>query len=90
MTSVFDEPEVAGDTAAELKRKALDFAKMYTALFEHNPLGRQLLEHWTTTLANKRTSVNAPHTEYAANEAVRAFIQGIHDQIKLSKDGAMR
>ncbi|MCE5292897.1 MAG: hypothetical protein LLG14_27190 [Nocardiaceae bacterium] len=90
MTSLFDEPEVVGDDADTMRRKALEFAQNYAVLFVHNPVGRTLLEHWTATLANKRTPVNAPITEYAANEAVRAFIQGIHDQIKLSQDSAMR
>lgn len=89
MTSLFDEPEVT-ESADDRRLKALEFAQNYTALFVHNPIGRTLLEHWTTTLANKRTPVHAPIAEYAANEAVRAFIQGIHDQIKLSQDGAMR
>jgi hypothetical protein len=36
----------------------------------------------------RRTSVNAPHTEYAANEALRAFVDGIHEQLRLAKTTA--
>lgn len=89
MTSVFDQPEVVDDSAAR-RLKALDFAANYYALFVTNPNGRALLEHWTTYLANKPTPTNAPITEYAANEAMRAFIVGIQNQIKLSQDGTMR
>ena len=43
---------------------------------------------WDTTLLRRRTSVNAPHTEYAANEALRAFVDGIHEQLRLAKTTA--
>lgn len=90
MSSIFDEPETTTETQESLKRKALDFANNYVALFVHNPTGRLLLDHWTETVMNKQTPVNAPHTEYAFNEAQRAFIRGIHSQIKLAQDSTMR
>lgn len=86
--SDFEAPEDL--QANQRKQLALEFAQNYVALFVHNTVGATLLKHWTETYARKRTPVNAPHTEYAANEAVRAFIEGIHDQIRLAKDPMMR
>ena len=68
------------DQVAEGRR----IAALYT-VFETDERGRELLRMWTETLMNKRTPTNAPHTEYSANEAVRALIAGIHQQIKLAK-----
>lgn len=92
MTSVFDVEETKTDAqlADERKNLALQFAQNYVAVFVHAPQGATLLKHWTETYAKKRTPVNAPHTEYAANEAVRAFIEGIHDQIRRAQDPMMR
>ena len=59
-------------------------ASLYT-VFETDDRARELLQLWDETLLNKRTATNAPHTEYAANEALRAFVHGIHVQIKLAK-----
>lgn len=72
------------DQRIEQHDKALAFAKLYVATFVNNEAGRELLAHWTNTYAQRRTPVNAPHTEYAANEALRAFIQGLHDQIHIA------
>lgn len=88
MTSEFDFDETP--EAAQTRKLALDFANMYVVLFVHNTIGVQLLKHWEDSLMNKRTPVNAPLTEYAANEAVRAFIAGIKGQIKIAQDVAMR
>jgi catechol-2,3-dioxygenase len=64
--------------------KAVEHAKLYHATFS-SPTGKKLLEDWTHAFMEKRVPVNAPHTEYAAVEAVRAFIAGIHQQIKLAE-----
>lgn len=90
MTSEFDHPEQQVTQAEALRKAGLEFAQQYAVVFLHNQIGAALLKHWDESLANKRTPVNAPITEYAANEAVRAFIQGIHSQIKIAQDGAMR
>jgi hypothetical protein len=44
-----------------------------------------LLEHWERTLGRRRTPVNAQVQEYAANEALRAFVQGIREQIEMAQ-----
>lgn len=63
-------------------------ASLYT-VFETDERGRELLKLWDETLLNKRTPTNAQHTEYAANEAMRAFVAGIHQQMKLAKSGRL-
>lgn len=68
---------------AELQAKAIEFAELYL-VFEQDPRAMALLEHWDEHYRRKRTPVNAPHTEYAANEAMRAFIEGIHEQIRFA------
>lgn len=74
----------AGAVAQEANRNlALEVAKLYT-VFLDEPRAKQLLALWTEQLANKRTPVNAPIQEYAANEAVRAFVEGIRQQIKFA------
>lgn len=91
MKSEFDMPEIPETPEAVARRRAaLAFSQNYVALFVHNPVGVLLLKQWTDTYANKRTPINAPITEYAANEAVRAFVQGIHHEIKIAQDAAMR
>ena len=88
MSDWLDQNEHVG-VRVEQHRKAVEHAKLYVEVFVRNEAGRKLLEQWTTGFAKKRTPVNAPHTEYAANEAVRAFIEGIHDQIRFaSKDAS--
>lgn len=63
--------------------QAKEFAQLYVAAFVHNPAGAKLLAHWDKTLLRKRVPTNAPHTEYAAAEAVRDFVAKIQEQIEL-------
>jgi hypothetical protein len=73
------------DTVREEQRdKAVEYAKLYLATFVHNPAGARLLAEWEERVVRKLTPVNAPHTEYAANEAVRQFVLGIKQQIVLA------
>lgn len=71
------------------QRKELEFSQLYVAAFVHNPAGAALLAHWTQVYAKKRTPVNAPHTEYAANEALRAFVEGVQEQIRFAQTRAV-
>lgn len=61
-----------------------EFAQLYVAAFVHNPAGAKLLAHWDKTLLRRRVPVNAPHTEYAAAEAVRDFVAKIQEQIEIA------
>lgn len=60
-------------------------ASLYT-VFETDERAKELLKLWDTTLRRKRTPVNAPVTEYAANEAVRAFVEGIYTQLEIARN----
>lgn len=67
------------------RQKAVEFAQQYVYVFVDNPAGRQLLDHWTRTLARKRVPTDSSIQTYAATEAVRAFIEEIHSQIHLAQ-----
>lgn len=73
------------DVTEKQRAEGLRIAMLYT-IFETTDAGRELLALWDTALLRRRTPVNAPITEYAANEALRAFVAGIHDQIKLARE----
>lgn len=68
----------------EMRNDAIDYAKLYVSTFVHDPAGAKLLADWDARLLHKRIPVNAPHTEYAAVEAVRQFVHDIHAQIALA------
>lgn len=69
---------------AAMRQDAIDYAKLYVATFVQDPAGARLLADWDARLLHKRIPVNAPHTEYAAVEAVRQFVHDIHAQIELA------
>lgn len=81
MSELFNE----GPIREEQRVKAVDYAKLYVYTFVDNPAGAQLLKEWDERLVRKPTPVNAPHTEYAAAEALRQFVNGIIQQIKLAQ-----
>lgn len=62
---------------------AIEEAQIYL-LFANDERGRELLRRWDERLMNQRTPVDASLQRYAADEAVRAFVAGIHKQIKLA------
>lgn len=65
---------------------AIAFANKYM-IFTSSDDGKDLLAHWEETLMNKRTPIGASINEYAANEALRAFVAGIKAQIKIAQTG---
>lgn len=73
-----------GASREEQFAKALEFAKLYL-VFVTDERARRLLEQWDAAYTHKRVSVNATIAEYAANEAMRTFIQAIKDQIKFAQ-----
>lgn len=74
-----------GEHREQQRTTAVEYAKLYVAAFVANPAGAQLLREWDERCVRKRVAVNAPHTEYAAVEAVRQFVIGIHDQIRMAQ-----
>lgn len=65
---------------------AVEYAKLYVDAFVTSPSGAKLLADWDERLLHRRVPVNAPHTEYAAVEAVRQFVHDIHQQIRLASE----
>lgn len=74
------------DARREQHDKAVEFARNYE-IFRTDPRGIELLKHWDAAYRRKRTPVDAPVQVYAADAAVREFIQGIYDQIDLAAKG---
>lgn len=72
------------EARAAQRAAALETASLYL-VFVTDERGRQLLALWDKTLRKRRTPVNAQVQEYAANEALRAFVEGLYDQIELAK-----
>lgn len=73
-----------GEAQEQVRQDAINYAKLYVATFVHTPAGVKLLADWDKRLLHRRIPVNAPHTEYAAVEAVRQFVHDIHAQIELA------
>lgn len=74
-----------GEGAREAQRQsAVNFAQAYL-VFVDDSRARELLDYWDRTLMNRRVPVTATLQEYAAAEAIRAFIAGIHQQLELAK-----
>jgi len=76
--------DLSSDKAREeAANAALEVASLYV-VFVTDDRAKKLLAMWDDALLRRRTPVNAPHTEYAANEALRTFVAGIHDQIRIA------
>lgn len=72
--------------AQEAQRlKAVEFAQHYVETFQRNPAGRIILDQWTREIRALRVPVDASVQVYAAIEAKRAFIEGIHAQLNLAQ-----
>ncbi len=74
----------AGSHQREQHDKAIEFAQLYL-VFEDNERGRALLAHMDEFCLNVRTPVSADIQQYVRDEAVRTFVAGIHQQIKLAQ-----
>jgi len=72
---------------SEQEALRVEFAQNHYSIFESDPRARALLAQWDAGLYRKRTPVDATLQRYAADEAVRAFIAGIHEQIRIAREG---
>jgi hypothetical protein len=79
-----DESVAASRTARNEQR--VEFARNYL-VFETDARARALLEHWDATVLRRRTPVGASLQQYAADEAIRAFVGGIHDELRIAREG---
>ena len=79
----------AGDTGVspEMKAAGVEVARLYHECFVMSPAGSKLLQMWTERDFNEPVPVDASINRYAAVEARRDFIRGIHRQIALAKTG---
>jgi hypothetical protein len=74
---------------AELEELGLVFAQKYLVFGgpTSDPRAREILEHWTEVARKKRIPVDASAQEYAAANAFRELIEGIHTQIEFAQEG---
>jgi len=79
----------AGKQRNELHEKGLVFAQKYLVFLgpTSDPRARELFEHWTRLVRNKRIPAGATAQEYAAHNAIREFVEGIHVQIEFANNG---
>ncbi len=68
---------------AAMRTAAIETAKLYT-VFVNDERGRQLLSLWDQQLLNRRVPEGASLDSYARAEALRSFVAGIHEQIRLA------
>ena len=79
----------AGKQRAELEEKGLVFAQKYLVFAgpTSDPRARELFEHWTKIARRTRIPAGASAQEYAAANAFREFVEGIHAQIEFAMNG---
>ena len=70
---------------AEQKILALETAKMYE-VFVDTPRAKEILDLWEATIVNVTTPVESSIQKYAADNALRDFVQGIRRQIKMAQE----
>ncbi len=84
-----DDPfETKKDTSAAKKENAdlaLVFAQKFL-IFTSGP-GKDLLEHWSNKVRNRKVSTNATLGELAYYNGEREFVEGIHQQIQFAQNG---
>lgn len=73
------------EALAEARVSEISFAKNYE-IFVTDPRGKAIFEHWEKTLLRKVTPTDASVQTYAADNAVRDFINKIRYQIELAQE----
>ena len=73
------------EAVEKARSQEISFAKNYE-LFVTDPRGKAIFEHWEKTLLRKVTPADATLQEYAADNAVRDFINKIQAQIELAQE----
>ena len=71
---------------ADQEEKGLVFAQKYL-VFKQDPRARDLLAHWTALARRQRIAASATVQEYAAHNAFREMVEGIHAQIEIAENG---
>lgn len=78
--------EAAEATRAAQAAQRVEFAANYL-VFETDSRARALLDHWRQHTLKKRTPVGASIQQYAADEAVRAFVAAMDEQLRIAREG---
>jgi predicted oxidoreductase (fatty acid repression mutant protein) len=81
-----DDDEAAAATRKELEAKHVEYAKNYL-VFEQDARARAILAQWEAAMLKKRTPVGASLQQYAAEEAVRAFVASVIEQVRIGREG---
>ena len=66
------------------RKEGEEIAALYR-VFVDEPRARRLLELWEERSLRKRTPPGSSHEEYARDEAIRDFVDGIHRQVQIAK-----
>lgn len=79
----------AGKQRAQQEEKGLVFAAKYLVFSgpTADPRARELLEHWTALVRKTPIPRGSSVQEYAAANALREWVEGIHSQIEFAQQG---
>lgn len=76
----------AREQQTQIAQQGLEFARRYL-VFTRDPDAAAILEQWTTQVRKKPLSAGASLQEYAAANAIREFVEGLHAQIDFATKG---
>lgn len=76
-----EKSEAEADNVAEGKR----LLGLYS-VFETDPRAKELLKLWTDGIESQDVPPDSSLAKYAYYEARRAFVRGIHRQVKLARE----
>ena len=81
----FETKRDTGVAKAENTNQALLFAQKFL-IFTAGP-GKDLLQHWSSKVRNRKVSTNATLGELGYYNGEREFVEGIHQQIEFAQNG---
>jgi hypothetical protein len=73
------------DVKKDAQKDALVFAQKFL-IFTLGP-GKDLLDHWSNIVRNRKIAPNATHGELAYHNGAREFVEGIHQQVEFARNG---
>lgn len=68
----------------EQRKEGEEIAALYR-VFVDEPRAKRLLELWENRSLRKRTPPGSSYEEYARDEAIRDFVDGIYRQVQIAK-----
>lgn len=88
--SDFDFETQADEQRAQQEAAALERAQLHAELFLRHPAGKALLADWDAMFMKQRVDPGSSIDAYARAEAMRSFLQAIHDYIEMAQKGLLR